>query len=86
MRYAPPLCTLWEKDLPGLCPASPKAEMPEGARSADIFLDLLTHLAASHGHLMDSRFNEVHSPPERHLRDALIQLVDGADAHRDAPG
>jgi hypothetical protein len=81
----PLLRTLWEKDLPWICPAGPNAEMPEGARSVEIFLDLLTHLAASHGHLMDSRFDEVLSPPERRLRDALFQLVDGADAYRDAP-
>lgn len=81
----PLLRTLWEKDLPWICPAGPNAEMLDGTRSVEVFLDLLTHLAASHGHLMDSRFDEVLSAPERRLRDALFQLVDGAAAYRDAP-
>ncbi len=76
---------LWSKDLPWLCPGGEDAKSEDGVRAIEIFLDLLTHHAASHGHLLDERFGDMLDAEERALRDALLTVAAGETRYRDIP-
>lgn len=80
LQDRPLMRTLWDRDLPWICPPADVAGSPAQARWVEIFLDLLAYHTASNAHLLDPRLSAVLSADERLLADRLRGLA--ADAER----